>query len=81
MRKNKYKLQIGDVLYEASRGRKKVIKWEIVNIFVEDYMSGSKVIFVVENEVYGKCEKFLSDVSHWLDTEGEATKCLEKMFA
>ena len=81
MRQNKYKLQVGDTLFEASRMRKKVVEWKIVKIFIEDYMSGGKVIFVVENEVYGRVERFMSDVMHWHDSAEEAQSCLEEMFA
>lgn len=81
MRQSKYKLQVGDVLFEASRGRKKVIEWKIVKIFIEDYMSGGKVIFVVENAVYGRVERFMSDVMHWHETAVEANACLEEMLA
>ena len=79
-RQSKYKLQIGDVLYEPSKGRKKVIEWKIVNIFVEDYMCGSKTILVVENEVLGKVHKFLSDVRTWMDSAREAEMFLKEVY-
>lgn len=72
MRKNKYKIQIGDVLYEASKMYGKVIEWRINDIFVEHYMGGDKTILTVESPVYGRSEKFLSDVTHWHDTDEEA---------
>lgn len=50
MRKDKYKYQIGDILYEASTSYVKVFAWKIVDIFVENYVGGPKVIFRVERD-------------------------------
>lgn len=79
-RQSKYQLQIGDVLYEPNKGRKKVIEWKVVNIFVEDYMCGSKTIIVVENEELGKVNRFLSDVRLWLDSASEAEMFLKEVY-
>lgn len=76
MRKNKFKIQIGDVLYEASKTYNRVIKWEIKDIFVEHYIGGDKTIFIVESPVYGKGERFLGTVAYWHDTYEEAEKAL-----
>lgn len=81
MRQNKNKLQVGDVLFEAFKMRKKVIEWKIVDIFVEDYMSGGKVVFVAENAVYGRVERFISDVMYWHETYQEAHEFLREMLA
>lgn len=77
-KQSKYKLQRGDVLYQASKSYKRVFKWTIVDIFVEDYLSGGKVIFVVENEVLGRVQKFMSDVMYWYETEAEAQEFLDE---
>lgn len=77
MRKNKFKLQRGDVLYEASKMYKRVIEWEIVDIFVEQYISGYKTIVVVKSDLFGQATKFLSDVMLWYDIPEAAAKQLK----
>ena len=76
MRKNKFKIQIGDVLYEASETYHRVIEWKIKDIFVEHYIGGNKTIFTVESPVFGRSEKFLGTVAYWHDTYEEAEKAL-----
>ena len=78
MRKDKYKIQRGDVLFEASKMYGKVIEWEIKDIFVEHYICNDKTIFVVESPVYGRCEKFHGDVAYWHNTPEEAEAALNK---
>ena len=72
MRKDKHKYQIGDVLYEPSKMYKRVITWQIVDILVEEYVSGYKPIFVCESKSFDRAEKFLTDIIHWFDTCDEA---------
>lgn len=72
MRKEKHKIQIGDILYENSVSNEKVIKWLIADIYVSEYAMGNATIFVVESEEYGRQEKFLGDVRFWFDTAEEA---------
>ena len=36
MRKDKYKVQVGDVLYQASKSYKKVFAWKVIAIWLED---------------------------------------------
>ena len=74
MRKDKHKYQIGDVLYEPSKMYKRVITWQIVDILVEEYVSGYKTIFVVESDTLGKATKYLTDVIHWCETSEEAAE-------
>lgn len=76
MRADKYKIQIGDVLYQPIKAFKEVKKWEITNIFVEHYISGPKTIFkvVCNGIIYSK---FLGDVITWYDTEEEALAALQ----
>lgn len=78
MRKDKYKLQIGDVLYQASVSDVRVIEWEIVDIFVEDYVSGYKTIFVVKSDLFGCATKFFGDIILWHDSFEEAEEKLKK---
>lgn len=77
MRKDKYKIQIGDILYEASISYGRVIEYKIVDVFVENYFlsGGYKVIFKVEyklGESEFTSEKYLGDVTQWFDTKEEA---------
>lgn len=81
MRQNKYQIRIGDVLYEASFTYRKVIEWKIVDIYIEEYLSGAKPVFsVVENGdgFHGRGVKFLSDILNWYDTKEEADEELKK---
>lgn len=82
MRKDKYKIQIGDILYEASISYDRVIEYKIVDVFVENYFlsGGYKVIFKVEyklGESEFTSEKYLGDVTQWFDTKEEAEEQLE----
>lgn len=84
MRKDKYKIQIGDILYEASLMRNKVIEYKIVDAFVENYLysGGYKVIFKVEYKLGDSeftSEKYLGDVIQWFDTKEEAEEELERL--
>lgn len=72
MRQNKYKYQIGDILYEPSKMYNRVIEWQIVDIFVEEYVGGYKTLFGVKSNTLGKTTKFLTDIIHWCDTCEEA---------
>lgn len=76
-RKDKFKIQIGDILYEPSIMYGKVIKHEVIDCFVEDYISGYKTIFVTKSYLGISC-KFLNDIRAWCDTEEDAIGMLEK---
>lgn len=84
MRKDKYKWQIGDIVYEASKSYKKVFRYEIVDILVENYLSNPKTIFVVlVNHDEWVREKFMSDIVNGdcYDTREEAETALAEMLA
>ena len=81
MKQNKNQIRIGDVLYEASFTYRKIIEWEIVDIFMEEYLSGAKPVFVVSEvnpEWSIRSVKFLSDILNWHDTIEEAEKDLKQ---
>ena len=78
MRKDKFKYQIGDVLYEASFTYARIVEWEIVDIFVEPYVGGYKTIFTVKSDIFGKANKFLYDVCQWYDIPETAEAELQK---
>ena len=82
MRKDINKYQIGDVLYEMSVSYHRVFAWKITDIFVENYISGPKVIFKVERDnergwIWAK-EKYLSDIQVMHDTKEEAEEALKE---
>lgn len=77
MRKEKFKIQVGDVLYEPSIMYGKVIEHKVVNVFLKDYVSGWKTMVVTESYI-GRGTKFCTDVINWFDTEEEAEKALEE---
>ena len=77
MRKEKFKIQVGDVLYEPSIMYGKVIEHKVVNVFLEDYVSGWKTMIVTESYL-GIQHKYASDVVNWFDSAKEAEKALEE---
>ena len=78
MRQDKYKYQIGDVLYEASKTYHQVIEHKIIDIWVEDYIGGSKTIFRTESPKW-RYEKFFADIKAMFNTREAAEEALEKM--
>lgn len=66
MRKDKHKIQIGDVLYEASKMYQRVIKWEVIDVWLEHYIGYTKTIVLVRSELLGKAERFVSEVLAWM---------------
>ena len=77
MKKDKYKIQIGDVMFEASKMYHKVIQHVIKDIYFEQYVSGYKTVVVTESYL-GTQSKYASDVCSWHDCAKEAEKALEK---
>lgn len=61
MVKEKYKIQIGDTLYQASKSYKKVFEWKLLDIWLEDYISGNKTIVKCSNGSWTN-EFFASDI-------------------
>lgn len=78
MRRVKYKVQVGDELYQASKSYKKVFKWKVLAIWLEDYIGGTKTILSCSNGTWTQ-EVFASDVREWFDTREEAEKALKEM--
>lgn len=58
---DKHKIQIGDVLYQPSKSYNKVFAWTVVEIWVENYLTGPKTIVKCSNGIWTE-EFFLSDV-------------------
>jgi hypothetical protein len=59
--KDKYKIQIGDVLFEYSKSYHKIFEWKVLNIWLEDYIGGNKTIVKCSNGTWTK-EFFASDI-------------------
>lgn len=77
MKKDKYKIQIGDLMCEASKMYGKVIQHTIKDIYFESYVTGYKAV-VVTDSCLGIQHKFASDVVNWFDTVKEAERALEE---
>lgn len=78
MRKDKFKIQIGDVLYKADKSYNRVFKIEIVDIWLEDYIGGNKTIIKGKSE-FGTKEYFVGDVLYFYNTEEEAAAALKEV--
>lgn len=78
MRKDKYKVQVGDTLYQASKSYNKVFAWKVLEIWLEWYLVGLKTIVLCTNGTWTK-EFFVSDVKEWFDSQEEAEKALKEM--
>ncbi len=76
MRKDKFKIQIGDTVYMPSKSYNRVFTIKIIEIWIEHYFSEDKTIVLGEYE-FGKKEFFLSDISCCYDTREEAEKALK----
>lgn len=71
--KDKYKIQIGDTLFEYNKGYRKIFEWKVLDIWVEDYISGGKTIVKCSNSTWTQ-EFFASDVLHMYRNREEAEK-------
>ena len=77
MKKDKYKTQIGDVMFEASKMYGRVIQHTILDIYFEQYVTGYKAV-VVTDSYLGIQTKYASDVCNWYDSAKEAEGALNK---
>ncbi len=78
MRKDQYKVQVGDTLYQASKSYNKVFAWMVLEIWLENYITGFKTIVRCTNGTWTE-EFFVSDVKEWFDTLEEAEKAFKEM--
>lgn len=76
MKKDKYKIQVGDKLYEASRTYNKVIEWEVLEIWLEGYMTGYKTIIKCLDRGWTR-NFYASDMSRFYDTKEQAEQALK----
>lgn len=73
--KERYKIQIGDVIYENSKSYKKIFEWKVIDIWLEDYISGIKTIVKCSNGSWTQ-EFFVSDILAMHKTREDAEKAL-----
>lgn len=76
MRKDKYKIQVGNKLYEASKSYHKVFEWEVLEICLEAYLGGWKTIVKCSNGTWTK-EFFCADMFEFYNTYEEAEQALK----
>ena len=77
MKKDKYKIQIGDLMFEASKMYRKVIQHTILDIYFEQYVTGYKTVVVTESYL-GRQTKYANDVCNWYASAKEAEEALNK---
>lgn len=75
--KDKYKIQIGDVLFEYSKSYHKIFEWKVLDIWLEDYIGGNKTIVKCSNGTQTK-EFFVSDILAMCRSREEAEAKLRK---
>lgn len=80
MRKDKYKVQVGDELYQASKSYKKVFAWKVLAIWLEEYVGGTKTVLSCSNGMWTE-EFFASDVREWFDMREVAEAALEEILS
>lgn len=78
MRKEKFEISVGDVVYEASKSYGKIFGWKIAEIKLEKYIAGWKTLVKLEPayNVSYSTTKFLSDVLHMYETPEDARRAL-----
>lgn len=59
--KDKYKIQIGDVLFDYNNSYHKIFEWKVLDIWLEDYIGGNKTIIKCSNGTWTK-EFFVADI-------------------
>ena len=77
MKTSHLKIQVGSVLYEASKSLRTVIQWIVCEFYI-DYMT-CEVIVRVFSKYTGMVEKSPEVVCKWQNSEAEARECLEEM--
>lgn len=78
MTKDKFKIQVGDTLYQASKSYGRVFEWEVIAIWLEDYIGGNKTIVKCSNGVWSE-EFFVADILAMKRTREEAEKAIEEV--
>ena len=71
-------LRVGEILYEASKERREVTKWVVLDIYIVDSATPKTVVDVWSSK-FGRIEKCPETVCCWHHSRDEAKKCLEEM--
>lgn len=72
----KDKIQIGDTLYEVSKSYNRIFAWNVLDIFLEDYISGNKTIIKCSNGIWTD-EFYVSDILAMYRSREEAEQALK----
>ena len=76
--RDKYKIKIGDVLYQASKSYNKVFEWRVLDIWLEDYIGGNKTIVKCSNGTWSE-EFFVADILAMCRSKDQAEQKLKEM--
>lgn len=76
-RKDKYKIQVGDTLFQYSKAYGKIFEWEVIEIYLEEYLAGYKTRVRCFNGKYMQTF-FASDVSNFFKTIEEAEQAMKE---
>ena len=74
--KEKYKIQIGDTLFENSESYNKIFEWKVLDIWLEDYIGGNKTIVKCSNGIWTK-EFFVADILAMYRNKEQAEQSLK----
>ena len=75
--KDKYKIQIGDVLFQISKSYKKIFEWKVLDIWIEDYIGSNKTIIKCSNGIWSQ-EFFVADILDMYRSREELNEALKK---
>lgn len=71
-------IRVGEILYEASKERREVTKWVVLDIYIVDSATPYTVVDVWSSK-FGRIEKLPETVCCWHRSRAEAKECLEEM--
>ena len=76
--RDKYKIQIGDVLYQPTDSYSRVFEWKVLDIWLEDYIGGNKTIIKCSNGTWSK-EFFVADILAMYRSKDQAEQKLKEV--
>lgn len=74
-KKDNYKIQVGDKLYQNSKAYGRIFEWEVIEIYLEAYLSGYKTRVKCFNGSYAQTF-FASDIVDFFDTKEETEQAI-----
>lgn len=75
---DEHTIRIGNVLYQANKSYGKVFAWEIIDIYLENYLGGNKTMVRCSNGTWTN-SFFAVDVLEWHKTRESAEKELAEI--